>query len=76
MGNQLTVNIALRSEDDSCQSLDLNIECKQDINLAIEFLERLYKKSTEAKVPRETVIAGIGMTDAQRDALNMITPIG
>lgn len=54
MGNQLTLSIVLKSEDDSCESLDLNIETQLDVGLAIEFLERMYSKSTEITVPRET----------------------
>ena len=69
MGNQLTLSIVLKSEDDSCESLDLNIESKFDVGLAIEFLERLYNKSTEAKVPRETIIAGIPLTDRQKSTI-------
>ena len=56
MGNQLTLSIVLRSENDSCESVDLNIESRADVSMAIEFLERMYDKATEANVPRETFI--------------------
>jgi len=49
-------------------NLIFDVESKEDLNLTIECLEMMYKKSGLVTIPT--------LTDAQSHALNMITPIG
>ena len=60
---RLRVNISTNDNN-----LNLTIESKEDLNLAIETLELMYKKTGVVTVP--------ATTEAQFEALGMITPIG